>query len=1173
MIIFNKFSGYALDGRRTYNFGGGGGSPPPAPTNQTVTQTNIPEYLRPYAETMMGTTQQQLFNYQTNADGTMSPTSIKGFIPYGAQIAQDATGAPQYDVNGNPVFANRPSDWAQAAVAGFSPMQMQSQQGTANLQMPGQYGTATNAANLAANQAANNQYNYGAANYLQANAPQLSQYQMQGPADVRGSNARAAGLGATPMAQAAQFQGPGQTGYQSINAAQVNAPQLNNLSMQAAGDVSGPSLQNYQMGNAQQVTAQQNNAPTMATAQTGYNPALQNYQMGPASQVGTQDYTGQNVQNYMSPYMQNVVNTQMQEANRNYDISRSQSDAQATQRGAFGGGRNAIMQAENARNRNTALNQIQATGAQNAFQNAQAQFNQQQQANLQAQQANQQAGLTTGQQNLGANLQTQQLGTQTGLQTALANLSSQQQANVQNQAAQLQTQGLNAQQAMQAALANQQAGLTTGQQNLAANLQTQGLGANLGQQASLANQANQQQANLQNLSAGLQTQGLGAQTGLTAQQLNQQAGMQAQQANQQAGINTGQFNAQMGYNTGLQNAQMQQQANLANQQMMGQYGITGAGYQQQANLQNAQLRQQANLANQQMGYNVGNTNLQALLGTQQLGSGQNMQAQQANQQGYQNAQQLNANQQQFGANYGLQNIQQLLASSGILGTLGGQQLGAQQSILQSQAAAGAQQQAMQQNIINQAIQNYATQQQYPQQQLAFMNAQLRGLPTAQTTTQSYQAAPSNVSQIAGLGTAALGAAKLAGAAKGGSVNEIKKMSTGGIASGVPPEKLNVMLGGLTDQQLAQKANPQGNDPQTAMLAKGQQDFRTQMRPGVTNAPTQFQNLAGGGIVAFAAGDVVKDDSSGFDLKSLLMKEYQTPAEEQIAKQKALSPDQSFVGKYRDLLSGLGVNSEAENKSQMGMRLLQAGLGMAGGTSPYALANINQGAQPALAGFAEDMAQRKKQQFEVAKQQFELDKFGYSTDADIIKSYQADKKDTLAKLTTIYGNEQDAKARIKAAEIGAAATRDAAGRAEGKTATTAKLYYDAMLNGKPESNYTAAELAQFKAQARNSALQDEKAYSGPAMANAITNAEKESPELEALRTQLSIASLSNNTQKVEEITRKIQEERNRIVDRAKANAVKPGLGGAPAPVVTPTSKLNGNIVQNKDGTFNYVPNAK
>lgn len=100
--------------------------------------------------------------------------------------------------------------------------------------------------------------------------------------------------------------------------------------------------------------------------------------------------------------------------------------------------------------------------------------------------------------------------------------------------------------------------------------------------------------------------------------------------------------------------------------------------------------------------------------------------------------------QQFGAQLGLQGTQAGLAGAQQLYGQGAANLG-----LQSQY--GAQQQAYNQNILNQAIQNYAMQQQYPQQQLSFMNAQLRGLPMQASTTQSYQAPPSYLSQAAGLG--------------------------------------------------------------------------------------------------------------------------------------------------------------------------------------------------------------------------------------------------------------------------------------------------------------------------------------------------------------------------------------------------------------------------------------
>ena len=52
-------------------------------------------------------------------------------------------------------------------------------------------------------------------------------------------------------------------------------------------------------------------------------------------------------------------------------------------------------------------------------------------------------------------------------------------------------------------------------------------------------------------------------------------------------------------------------------------------------------------------------------------------------------------------------------------------------------------------------------QQHAQQQLAGYNALLRGYATPTTTVSQYQAAPSAVSQLAGLGTAGIGLAGMA----------------------------------------------------------------------------------------------------------------------------------------------------------------------------------------------------------------------------------------------------------------------------------------------------------------------------------------------------------------------------------------------------------------------------
>jgi hypothetical protein len=87
---------------------------------------------------------------------------------------------------------------------------------------------------------------------------------------------------------------------------------------------------------------------------------------------GFQEQVGQ----YMSPYMQNVVDVEKRGAIRDYQIGNTMQQAQATQAGAFGGGREAIQRAERERGLMGTLGGIQARGAQSAFDQASNQFRQ-----------------------------------------------------------------------------------------------------------------------------------------------------------------------------------------------------------------------------------------------------------------------------------------------------------------------------------------------------------------------------------------------------------------------------------------------------------------------------------------------------------------------------------------------------------------------------------------------------------------------------------------------------------------------------------------------------------------------------------------------------------------------------------------------------------------------------
>lgn len=104
--------------------------------------------------------------------------------------------------------------------------------------------------------------------------------------------------------------------------------------------------------------------------------------LGIAAQANPQNFQNQ-VGGYMNPYLQMALAPQIAEANRQYDIGATKQQSAATQAGAFGGAREAIMAAENERNRNMALQNIVGQGYNQAYNQAQNQYNQAQQQALQ----------------------------------------------------------------------------------------------------------------------------------------------------------------------------------------------------------------------------------------------------------------------------------------------------------------------------------------------------------------------------------------------------------------------------------------------------------------------------------------------------------------------------------------------------------------------------------------------------------------------------------------------------------------------------------------------------------------------------------------------------------------------------------------------------------------------
>jgi hypothetical protein len=73
---------------------------------------------------------------------------------------------------------------------------------------------------------------------------------------------------------------------------------------------------------------------------------------------------------FMSPYMQNVVDVNKAEALRDAQKQLVGANLASSRQGTYGGARNALMQSETDRNLQTQMGKIQATGMQNAFEDA-----------------------------------------------------------------------------------------------------------------------------------------------------------------------------------------------------------------------------------------------------------------------------------------------------------------------------------------------------------------------------------------------------------------------------------------------------------------------------------------------------------------------------------------------------------------------------------------------------------------------------------------------------------------------------------------------------------------------------------------------------------------------------------------------------------------------------------
>jgi len=626
----------------------GGGNPS---STTTVNQSNIPEYLRPQVETVLGGAMKELFTTKEipGVDGKPSTFEIEGtkpFVPY-------STDPQNY-------------------VAGFSPLQQQVQYNAANLQVPGQFNQATGYADAAGQgglNSATQAAGYGNAGFQSGQMGQMMGQQAAGQAAYNANKAQNQAYGYGNMGvqaglqgqqsgflgqqagmQGGQYYGGAGAGYgqQAANLA-PNAEYYGNMGAGYGASAANLAPQAQQYGqSAADIGRMGLRAESLGQDITGQARGYADRQAAAGQDYARQMTNPNAVQQYMNPYQSAVTDVQVAAAQRQADIAAQGRKAAAARAGAFGGARQAIENAEANRALATQQDTIRAQGQQAAYDKA-----------IQAMQY----GSNLGLQGLG--------GAQSGLGTAL-------------QGGQLGLSGIGQ------AMAGQQAGM--------AGLGQAGSLYGLGMQGTQSGLAGLNAAN-QAYQTGIQGAGMGLQ-GVDRQMAGTAQGMQgAQSAMQGAGV-------------GLSGVGQAINA--------GQYALQGAD---------------RGLAGTAQGMQGAQTGLQGVSGQQ--------------------------------AGYGLAN-----QAAGQLGQLGTQQLAAQQGILGLQNQLGGQQQSQEQQYINQAIQNYAQGREMPMQSLNQFNALLRGYALPGTTTTQYQAQPTLGNQIAGFGTAGIGAAQLSnvlGKKKGGTV--------------------------------------------------------------------------------------------------------------------------------------------------------------------------------------------------------------------------------------------------------------------------------------------------------------------------------------------------------------------------------------------------------------------
>jgi hypothetical protein len=380
-------------------------------------------------------------------------------------------------------------------------------------------------------------------------------------------------------------------------------------------------------------------------------------------------------------------------------------------------------------------------------------------------------------------------------------------------------------------------------------------------------------------------------------------------------------------------------------------------------------------------------------------------------------------------------------------------------------------------------------------------------------------------------------------------------------------------------QMAAAQQGQQKPPSVAQSILQQADEQEQQDQGIDQLPSNLpvaqdeeMGMAGGGIVAFADTGLVEGQDPMVP----------SPAVSQYGGIQAMSPEGAAkFAEYEGLLKDLRGKGGSEREQAKAMAIFQAGLGMMGGTSPNAFANIAAGAMPAVTQYQSALKDIRKEDRDTLKQMLDL---GVSKEQFLQKAQQMG--------IDVYKADKAYDAQIRAAGI-AAASR---GTKEPRAITTAELDQQEVVRA--ANLLMQQNPSMTREQAESQAYRDVLKIRHPdpsnltgvgALVTAETNAIINDPDVVNASKALTLAGYSQDKKQIEDAQKALEKAKkdaaaafqsrltytgglsNRPLQGGGANP--PAAGTTPPPAASATPKLPPGSTPNADGTFNFPGNAK